>query len=275
MGMSHTAGYSEEKGLRLAREWTRVGGGFTVPAATAPVDLEELLIRSVQAGPADYRVFFVAATWLGVHEAFVDMRKFAKRLAALDGMDSAVAGALVDLARLAGGSAALSQLAARCRALDTPRPLFDANAQNLVLRDHVEAHPLPIFARWGLWHDEISLKHGAIRPVQWILKHCPELRVRALVGTGLDAEVLQSTWSAACSITELSEKLGTSYAATHEAVERLLHRGLVTERREANRRLITVTQEMRSWVEAYPQAQVGAAQSVAAVQSVAARTRRG
>jgi hypothetical protein len=255
--------YVDENALRLAAEWTRVGGGFTVPAAQYPVEVEDLLIRSIQAGPMDYRVFFVAATWLGVHESLVDVRKLGKRVAVLCELESAVAGALLDLAQEAGATA-LSHLAQRCVPLSTPRPLFETYVEYPELSARVKEHSLPIFLKWGLWHDEISLKPGAIRPISWILKHCPELRIRALVGPGLESDVLLGTWSGPSSITSLSETLGASYAATHEAVERLLHRGLVTAKRESNRRMIGVTHEMRSWLDGYPQAQGVAAPAVGA-----------
>jgi hypothetical protein len=46
------------------------------------------------------------------------------------------------------------------------------------------------FAAWGLWHDDETPKPEAVRPVAWLLDHAPELRVRALAGPTLEADVL-------------------------------------------------------------------------------------
>jgi len=49
---------------------------------------------------------------------------------------------------------------------------------------------LPIYRRWGFWHNDVELKEDAVRPVRWTLQHCPELRLRALLGSGLDAQIV-------------------------------------------------------------------------------------
>jgi hypothetical protein len=84
--------------LVLSAEWARVGGGFTVAPATHRVVIEDLLARSAIHAPADHRLFFVAATWLGVHHHLVDVRRFSRELEALTGLSSAAAGALISVA---------------------------------------------------------------------------------------------------------------------------------------------------------------------------------
>ena len=96
-----------------------------------------------------------------------------------------------------------------------------------MLRKFARQDALPVFTRWGLWHDEISLKIGAIRPVRWILKHCSELQVRALFGPGLDADVVEDLRDGAKPIAALSRSADATYSATHAAVSRLAGRGIV------------------------------------------------
>jgi hypothetical protein len=36
------------------------------------------------------------------------------------------------------------------------------------------SNALPIFAAWGVWHDDQTLEPAAIRPVTWLLGRVPE-----------------------------------------------------------------------------------------------------
>lgn len=95
--MANTTRNAADRRL-LSAEWARVGGGFSVAPAEHSVVIEDLLVRSARQAPADYRLFFVSATWLGVHHHLVDMRRFGRELDALHGFDSAVAGAMISVA---------------------------------------------------------------------------------------------------------------------------------------------------------------------------------
>ncbi len=98
---------------------------------------------------------------------------------------SAVAGALLTLAsRGAGGSetgraSELDGAIEACRPLARPRPLFAVIERFPVLRSDLRAGATALYRRWGLWHDEESVKLTAIRPAACLSRHVPELRVRA------------------------------------------------------------------------------------------------
>lgn len=250
--MATVPAQDEDTRLAIASEWTRVGGGFTVPAAQQPVDIEDLLLRSAIQAPADYRLFFVAASWLGVHHHLVDMRRLSRKLEELEAHVSAVAGALLSVANEIAHAPRLEAAARHCRRLDEPRPLFERVAQNPVLHAHARENSLPLFRRWGLWHDEISLKLGAIRPVKWILATCPELRIRALVGANLDAEVMEALRHNPATVASLARHTGATYSATHEAATRLRGRGLVEEAGTEGERRLVLPEQVRLWLETFP-----------------------
>lgn len=154
---------------KISAEWTRVGGGFSVEPALHGVDIEDLLVHSACQAPADHRLFFTAATWLGVHHQLVDMRRLGRLLGHLDDMASAVAGAMFSVGNSIAKSKRLEAVGRHCRPLAVPRVLFERTASNPALSAYVRENTLPVFAQWGLLHDEISLKLGAVRPIQWIL----------------------------------------------------------------------------------------------------------
>ncbi len=236
----------------ISAEWARVGGGFTVEPARSPVDIEDLLVRSAAQAPADARLFAVAATWLSVHHQLVNVRRLGRMLDALEGMPSAAAGAMLSAANEEARSARLVTAARHCRPLAEPRVFFERTASSPVLSTFARENALPVFARWGLWHDELTLKPDAVRPVAWVLEHCPELRVRALLGAGLDGEIVEALRAHPRSISELARDSGATYAAAHEAAARLVARGLVEHRRQTGRTEVAIPAPVESWLDAFP-----------------------
>ncbi|HEX8453778.1 MAG TPA: hypothetical protein VF647_16870 [Longimicrobium sp.] len=241
----------------LSAEWKRVGAGFSVPLAAYPVDIESLIGRTAGLAPADHRLFFVAASWIGVHHTLVDVRRLGRIVEKLGEVGSAVAGAMLAVANEVAASDRLVAAQRYCRPLDEPRVLFDRIAENPVLAAFAREQSLPIFSRWGLWHDEVSLKTAAIRPIRWILKHCPELRVRALIGASLEGQVVEALREKPRSIAELARVTGATYAATHEAVTRLYARGLAESVRSGAKSAVVLPRRIATWLDAYPPALTG------------------
>jgi hypothetical protein len=218
------------------------------------VDVEALIGRTAEQAPSDPRLFFVAASWIGVHHTLVDMRRLGRVLENLDELGSAVAGAMLAVANEVVGSDRLLAAQRHCRALSEPRVLFEGIAANPVLAGFAREQTLPIFSRWGLWHDEISLKTAAIRPIRWILEHCPELRIRALIGASLEGEIVVALQEKPRSIAELARVTGATYAATHEALARLHARGLVESVRSGAKSVVVLPEQIAAWLDAYPPA---------------------
>ena len=214
----------------LRAAWARLGALFAVTPAREAVDLEALICATAAVAREDQRLFVVPASWLAVHHHLVDARRLGRRIEALGQPESATVGALLALADSATpGRTALALALRHCRPLDRPEPLFPVMARSPGLLRLLRADALPLFRQWGFWHDDDTLQPSAVRPVQWIVEKCPELRFRLLVGPGLDAEVLRFAADSPSSIAALARRAGASYAATHAAVQRLAARGLLAE----------------------------------------------
>jgi DNA-binding MarR family transcriptional regulator len=115
-----------------------------------------------------------------------------------------------------------------------------------VLRRRVQKRALPLFAAWGLWHDDATLKPSAIRPVRWLLSHAPELRARALLGPSVEADVMASALAGDVTVRDVALTTHVSYAATHDAASRLVGRGLLVRERVAQRQLLRPTAAARA-----------------------------
>jgi hypothetical protein len=217
--------------LALMRDWTRLGALFNTAAATTRVDPEPLIVDTAAVARSDERLFVMVASWLAEHHHLVDARRLGRQLDGVDASTSATAGAMLAMAaRDTTGATALQAAMTYCQPLVAPEPLFPVMARHPGLLALVRAETLPLFARWGFWHNDAALKRNAIRPIGWILQHCPELRIRALLGTGLDAEVIELVTAAPRTVAEIVRETGASYAAAHAAATRLRGRGLLARR---------------------------------------------
>jgi hypothetical protein len=240
----------DQERMRLAAEWARAGGGFTVQPAAWAIDLEELVGRTATAAPQDYRALAVATTWLARNPEFVNVRRLGKVASGLDELPSAILGAMIDVAREANAAAdRLRTVQRHCRPLREPRALFERTQNNPVLRKFAKEGALPAFSAWGLWQDELSLKFDAQRPTSWILEHCPELRRRALYGPGLEAEIVQVLVRGPATVAAIAREVDASYSATHAAVSRLEGRGSVVS---LDGHGVALSVPVRQWIEGYP-----------------------
>jgi hypothetical protein len=245
----------------LAAKWTRVGAAFGATPARAPVDLEQLIIATAYAAPDDERLFVVAASWLARHHAFVNGRRLAALATDLHRAraeesareSSAVLGALLSWANdLSEGHTSLEAAIARCEPLTRPQPLFRVSRLFPSLDVSLRAGALPRFAAWGLWHTDAIPKFAAVRPVGWILDHAPELRLRAISGPTLEADILAAMLlglpdtrgggtAAGVTVRDVSRALGVSYAAAHEGAGKLGSRGLLVRERHGARQVLRPT----------------------------------
>lgn len=215
----------------LMRRWTRIGGRFNVRPAQARVVPEGLLADTALYAEHNERLFFVAATWLGTHTELVNSRRLGQRFRELTGKASAVAGAICEIAKRIEGApeGRLNAAAGHCIPLEEPALLFLVAERFPALAAESRERTLPEFGCWGLLHHEISLKRGAVRPARWLRVHCPELRMRELLGGTLEADILHLAMEAPRTAYELGQALDASYSATHQASTHLARRGLLEQ----------------------------------------------
>jgi hypothetical protein len=122
-----------------------------------------------------------------------------------------------------------------------PQPLFAAMRSMRVLSERMRRNALPIFAAWGFWHDDRTLKPTAIRPVTWLLERVPELRVRSLLGPSVEADLMARALAGEVTVREVARETLTSYAAVHGAADHLVWRGLLVRERVAQSQLLRPT----------------------------------
>ena len=222
----------EPSGMLWAR-WARIGGHSAVAPSAGMVDVERLLVATAAHG--EESLLQVAASWLAVHHMLV----FGRRLA---GMAGALANSRQPMA------ASLGALLARAwtGALALPRELRLRPEGLEIARDRCGAHDAGDAsgsAAKARWKEEPPGSRGVsselVRPIEWIVRHVPELRVRALIGATLEAEIMIAALAhhrppaadvpdvPRPSVGAVAHHAGVSYAGVHGAANRLVRRGLL------------------------------------------------
>lgn len=218
----------------MPARWARVGGLDGDLPWDSLVDLERLLVETAAAG--DPRLLDAAAAWLAVHHVLVFGRRLAGMAAALaEARAPAVAGlgamldrawttalSLPDELRLRPESLAIAR--ERCRRA----PGVDARAER--------AWP----TRLGIAKGRGVLRPHSVRPVEWVVHHVPELRVRALIGATLEAEIMIAALASHAgppdgnagdvpppTVRAVARHAGVSYGGVHGAANRLVRRGML------------------------------------------------
>ncbi len=212
--------------------WARLGVWVSVPRAPEPVAVEALIVASAAHGREDPRLLECVVGWVARAHGLINGRSLSALASAADPLTAAVLGVVLSWAKLATPkSPGLDAALLRCRRVRRGRPLFAVIENIPTLRARAAATATPLFRRWGLWHDDEAVHLDAIQDVSRMIREVPELGIRALLGPTLDADILTRVMQQPATACVLSGALGVSYAATHEAMDRLVNRGLCARER--------------------------------------------
>jgi hypothetical protein len=230
----------------LPARWARIGGLSGVGPYPHVIDLERLIVATAACDDAGLRD--IAASWLAVHHALV----FGRRLAGM-------AGALAN---------------AHAPAAATLGVILDREcAAALSLPDDVRLRPESLEIARGRCSSRTpagasgrgTSTPGLIEPVEWLVQRVPELRVRALLGATLEAEIMIVALARHASLTDedvgdapvpnvgaVARHAGVSYGGVHGAANRLVRRGLLVrhgERRQVVLRPTAFALSASGWSE--------------------------
>lgn len=241
--------YGKVRAMDIESRWAKIGGGFAADPAKNPGSPEMVIHDSVRESPSRPRVFWMCASWLAIHTDLVNVRILSRMLKSVD---SAVAGALFTAAYGENPHHKLKYLIARCRPAEKPRCLFVMTQNDPLMRKVTQEHALPEFARWHLWVRTRDMKLDAVRPLRFVLEQNPRLIPRRILGADLSAEIVSCLWSAPLSISQISRRLESSYAAVHEALKTLLDSGWLLASFSGRKRIITLPASIKTWMMGMP-----------------------
>jgi len=238
---------------KISADWIRLGVMLRGQASDEPVDLESLLISSLDQLRDDARLFWCIGSWLSVHHELVNTRRLGRMLDSLEQQRSALAGLLLEVALLQNPEAQnLIHLQGHCTELEEPQVLFSAVEKLHGYEESLGDQWLSEFQKWGFLHYQWTDKRDAVRPISWLIRYVREMRIRALLGAGQEAEILERSLRQPTTVTQANRELEYTYTATHSAAGRLIRRGLVQRVQEGREVYLRPDSEVRHWLETFP-----------------------
>lgn len=218
----------------LDRAWVRLGVLFgSEPSGRTP-DLERLLLDTARSCERNARLLPLVVTWLVSYGQFVARHRL-KRLI-LDELEpkfQAALGLIIEEAVANGATRDLLIASAACEPLATARPLSAVQRDSRALAEIAARRASALSRRWGVWAPPVVLKHDAVRPVDWLLRHNPEYRDRIVRKGDLRASILETLRrdTAARSLpseSALSRLSGATRTAVRKALSALQLEGMIT-----------------------------------------------
>jgi len=228
----------------LYAAWRRLGVNFSGQSCAEPVEVESLILATARIGGADERLTVCAISWLACYPSFVDGRRLSELTRDAAPVVRSYLGVMLTLAieapEGAGRAPQYEAALTHCKPLRRARAFYDAFESMPSFRTFARTHTLPLYRRWGFWHDDATLKRSSVHPLARILT-VPELRTRALCGPSIEAAFIAHTMNRVTNARSLSREIGVSYATAHATVERLVGRGLLLRHRRGVRQELSLS----------------------------------
>jgi hypothetical protein len=228
----------------LYAAWRRLGVNFSGTSYAEPVEVEPLILATAGVGGADERLTVCAVSWLACYPSFVDGRRLSELTRDAAPVTRSYLGMMLALAIEApdgaGRAPQFEAALAHCKPHGRPRALYDVIEAHAAFRNFARTHSLPLYRRWGFWHDDMRLKRSSVHPLARILT-VPELRARALCGPSMEAAFMARAMGRVTNARVLSREIGVSYATAHATVERLVGRGLLQRHRRGVRQELSLS----------------------------------
>lgn len=223
----------------LRAAWRRLGYRFASDKSATEADLERLIVASIRVGQEQPDLYWAGVTWLVGYGDLLSIRRFHRLVPADLGH---VAGAMLDVAVESGADRRLQLVSRMWRPAQVPQILFSVMGIAHSTREHEKDNCLPVFAKWGLWCSSTSVKVDALESRRAVLKANRILACRALLGTGVRADILALLSDGTRSyIRQLATRLDYSYQPVHSEIQHLARNDMVQTERVGTASMVSLT----------------------------------
>jgi hypothetical protein len=209
----------------IQARWARLGALFNVKPSSRTPDIECLLLDTARVIPQRARLFAMSASWLVHYHRLVCRHRLAALVDTLhEPATSATIGYLLSTVRHCTHTDHLNLVLKRCEPLGTPMPLYDAYRRSSALTAIAKDMCDPLAQPWGLFAPPERLYDDALRPGNWIMRHNPSLRRRALFNGQLAASILvtlEADPATGQSESALARACGATRCAVRDALDHL------------------------------------------------------
>ncbi|NLD99058.1 MAG: helix-turn-helix transcriptional regulator [Fibrobacter sp.] len=214
----------------LYRKWKKLGWGVTGNSYDGDIDIEKLITETTIAARYDGRLFQWFRTWIRNYNDLINKKRLIRFL---NTADTAVLGAVLDLAIENGADPNFIVVISKCKPYQKPE-LFFKNIENVPFYiDQEIRNSLPVYTKWGLYCTEVEFYTDANYNRDYVLKNNGLLALRSILGANIRAEILYKLLTGAgIAVKKLSNEIGYSYSSVYMEVLSLKRNGLLSEKDE-------------------------------------------
>jgi hypothetical protein len=211
----------------LYQKWIRLGWMATGNLWPEEVDPELLIVQTTHAARTDSRLFKWLLTWFKDNNDLINTKRL---LRILDNADTAVLGAVIEIAIKESGNHNLKTILTKCKKKPVQELLFTGmeDIETFVAQEKAKTHE--IYSKWGLYCSMYEFYNDANRSRAWILEHNRNLALRALYGPNIRAEIMYYLLNHdLCAIKNIAQHIGYTYSSVYNEVTILIKNGFVTK----------------------------------------------
>jgi DNA-binding transcriptional ArsR family regulator len=234
--------YSDSAISKLYSKWGRLGWRSTEDIFKKDIDIEELIAETTHAARYDGRLLQVLMTWIRDFGDLVNKRKLLK---CLNQADTALLGAVLDIAMKYGGDQNFTPVIKQCHPLNPAEVLIKGLDEIETYITEQKKHGKEEFRKWGLFCTSIEFYEDAFRTREWILSKNKNLALRAVFGANVRSEILYYLdMYNDIGIRQLSRNLGYAYSGVYREIEEFRKNGLIKEKKGKGR-IVMLSDKMK------------------------------
>jgi hypothetical protein len=219
--------YSQNEIDLLYRKWIRLGWMAAGEIFDREIDIEELIVETSIKARQDGRLYKWLLTWVRDYNDLINVKKL---LRILDKADTAILGAVFDIAIEHGANPNLRTITKKCHRKVHPEVLFTGMEDVFTFIEQETKNSLPVYKKWGIYCTLLEFYEDARRTREWVLQHNTNLALRALFGPNIRAEIIYCLFkNTNLAIKNIAKKIGYAYSPVYNEIEQLIKSGFVMQ----------------------------------------------
>ncbi len=223
--------------------WASLGASLHGEPIKDEVDPELLFCKSTIKGRKDSRILWALLTWFIEHSHLINvtiMNHYLKYA------DTAVLGAIIDIAIENNADRKLLNISRKCRKKENPELLFYSAKKIPEYYVQEITQTKKQWKKWGLLSSQIETQYKAKKNINFILKNNKLLSIRAWLGANIKSEILyyliKNNRSYA---SEIAKKLNFSYPPVYIEIQTLIKNGILKTENIGNITLVSLKKESK------------------------------
>lgn len=242
--------YNRELVDECFTKWVRLGWAGAGEPFEGFVDPELLFVETTHTGKYEGRLLKAMLTWIRNYHDLINIQRL---LHIIDNADTAVLGAIFDIAVQNGADPRFKTVLKHCKPKSTPEVLFKTGDEFGVYDSNQKEFARDEYLKWGLYCTMVEFYEDAMLDKKRILKKNTLLAIRALVGPNMRAEILFALLNnSRIHIKALSKRLGYAYSPVYKEIISMASSGFINIEKYGRVKVLSLSEQFAGYLNCLP-----------------------